>query len=177
CFGSVLFIQWCCHTSGAFLNDRLTPVARFNPVEPFPVPSEPTLSSERASCRFLTTGIPGKAAPAQGVGEREGVVGQQPQTLSTPLTRCNQLRLVFLIGPHILILHVSPREEEAHHPPEELVGELDGERHHIHLQPHGKSFRCRLSITQSPTPSHPDSGQGQLSSGTFIFTNTDYPCV
>uniref|UniRef100_A0A8C3GLE7 Uncharacterized protein n=1 Tax=Cairina moschata TaxID=8855 RepID=A0A8C3GLE7_CAIMO len=49
-----------------------------------------------------------------------------------PLTRCHQLGLVFLI-PHLLLLHVAAGEEEAHHPVEELVGELDGERDHVHL--------------------------------------------
>lgn len=48
------------------------------------------------------------------------------------LTCGDQSELVLLIC-HFLLLHVSPREEEAHHPLEELVHQLDGERHHVHL--------------------------------------------
>lgn len=49
-----------------------------------------------------------------------------------PLTCCHQLGLIFLI-PHLLLLHITAGEEETHHSVEELVGELDGERYHIHL--------------------------------------------
>lgn len=54
------------------------------------------------------------------------------------LTCGNQSELVLLIC-HFLLLHVSPREEEAHHPLEELVHQLDGERHHVHLTAHQTS--------------------------------------
>lgn len=47
-------------------------------------------------------------------------------------TRRNQSELVFLIC-DLLLLNISSREEKPHHPLEELVHQLDGERHHVHL--------------------------------------------
>lgn len=44
----------------------------------------------------------------------------------------NQSKLVFLVC-DLLLLDISSREEKSHHPLEELVHELDGERHHVHL--------------------------------------------
>lgn len=48
------------------------------------------------------------------------------------LTCGDQSELVLLVC-HLLLLHVPPREEESHHPLEELVHQLDGEWHHVHL--------------------------------------------
>lgn len=47
-------------------------------------------------------------------------------------TSRNHSRLVLLIG-DLFLLNVSSREKKSHHPFEELVHELDGERHHVHL--------------------------------------------
>uniref|UniRef100_A0A493SSG7 Uncharacterized protein n=1 Tax=Anas platyrhynchos platyrhynchos TaxID=8840 RepID=A0A493SSG7_ANAPP len=66
----------------------------------------------------------------RGAGEE---VTTQDHAPPAPLTRCHQLGLVFLI-PHLLLLHVAAGEEKPHHPVEELVGELDGERDHVHLE-------------------------------------------
>lgn len=44
----------------------------------------------------------------------------------------DQSELVFLIC-DLFLLNVSSGEEKSHHPLEELVHQLDSERHHIHL--------------------------------------------
>lgn len=51
------------------------------------------------------------------------------------LTSSNHSRLVLLIS-DLFLLDVSTREEKPHHSFEELVHELDGERHHVHLMKH-----------------------------------------
>lgn len=51
------------------------------------------------------------------------------------LTSSNHSRLVLLIS-DLFLLDVSTREEKPHHSFEELVHELDGERHHVHLMEH-----------------------------------------
>lgn len=51
----------------------------------------------------------------------------------------NQSELVFLIG-HLFLLHIPPGEEKSHHPLEELVHQLDGERNHIDLMKEKKSI-------------------------------------
>lgn len=47
-------------------------------------------------------------------------------------TSSNQSEFVFLIS-NFLLLYISSREEKSHHSFEELVHQLDGERHYIHL--------------------------------------------
>uniref|UniRef100_A0A671TK81 Uncharacterized protein n=1 Tax=Sparus aurata TaxID=8175 RepID=A0A671TK81_SPAAU len=115
-------------TSGAFLNDLLTPAVRFSPwVTPLLGPIAPMVSSD--DCRALT-GIP--------VTQTTSESALWPLLLLILLlsyrkhTRGNQSELVFLIC-HLLLLDVSSWEEESHHPLEELVHQLDGERHHVHL--------------------------------------------
>uniref|UniRef100_A0A7M4G1G3 Uncharacterized protein n=1 Tax=Crocodylus porosus TaxID=8502 RepID=A0A7M4G1G3_CROPO len=111
-------------TSGALRNDLLTPDVRFTTI----------------SCRGFTTGIPaggGWASVPHGAHpEPSPVLGCvtlcSPCTLPA-LTCRHQLGLVLLVA-HLLLLHSAAREEEAHHPVEELVGELDGQRHHVHLR-------------------------------------------
>uniref|UniRef100_A0A3Q1BZQ7 Uncharacterized protein n=1 Tax=Amphiprion ocellaris TaxID=80972 RepID=A0A3Q1BZQ7_AMPOC len=97
-------------TSGGFLNDLLTPAVRFSPwVTPLLGPIAPMVSSD--SGRGLT-GI--------------------PVTRTTLASVSNQSELVFFIS-HLLLFYVSAWEEKSHHPLEELVHQLDGERHHINL--------------------------------------------
>lgn len=48
-------------------------------------------------------------------------------------TSSNQSKLVFLIS-DLLLINISSREEKSHHSFEELVHQLDGERHHIDLR-------------------------------------------
>uniref|UniRef100_A0A8C3E6F7 Uncharacterized protein n=1 Tax=Corvus moneduloides TaxID=1196302 RepID=A0A8C3E6F7_CORMO len=122
-------------TSGAFRNDLLTPDVRE--------------SSATISCRGFTTGIPG----ANRVGGGGGVHCSRTSRGEgdhEPLTCCHQLGLIFLI-PHLLLLHITAREEETHHSVEELVGELDGERHHIHLWEGDMSEPGTHSIPPCPT--------------------------
>jgi len=47
-------------------------------------------------------------------------------------TSSNQSKLVLLIS-DLLLFDISSWEEKPHHSFEELVHELDGERHHVHL--------------------------------------------
>uniref|UniRef100_A0A8D3A2X1 Uncharacterized protein n=1 Tax=Scophthalmus maximus TaxID=52904 RepID=A0A8D3A2X1_SCOMX len=98
-------------TSGGFLNDLLTPAVRFRPwATPLLGPIAPMVSSD--DCRGLT-GI--------------------PVTRSTSASALsNQSEFVLLIS-DLLLLNISSREEKSHHSFEELVHQLDGERHHIHL--------------------------------------------
>lgn len=51
----------------------------------------------------------------------------------------NQSELVLLIR-DLFLFNISSREEKSHHPLEELVHQLDGERHHIHLMMGGKKI-------------------------------------
>uniref|UniRef100_A0A8C7EEW7 Uncharacterized protein n=1 Tax=Nothoprocta perdicaria TaxID=30464 RepID=A0A8C7EEW7_NOTPE len=121
-------------TSGAFRKDLLTPD-----------------SSATMSCRGFTTGIPGtstelRGAPGHGESRHQGhLIEGLNCAICLPLllTCCHQLGLVFLI-PHLLLLHVAAREEETHHPVEELVGELDGEGHHMVPMP------CRCTSPPGP---------------------------
>uniref|UniRef100_A0A8C8DYI5 Uncharacterized protein n=1 Tax=Oryzias sinensis TaxID=183150 RepID=A0A8C8DYI5_9TELE len=48
-------------------------------------------------------------------------------------TRSNHPRLVFFISV-LLLFNITSWEEKSHHSFEELVHELDGERHHVHLE-------------------------------------------
>uniref|UniRef100_A0A8B9UH69 Uncharacterized protein n=1 Tax=Anas zonorhyncha TaxID=75864 RepID=A0A8B9UH69_9AVES len=129
-----LFTGGAAGTSGAFRNDLLTPDVRFR------------ASSATISCRGFTTGIPATkgllswgatTTPIPRCSGGTGVPGRRVTMHShappAPLTRCHQLGLVFLI-PHLLLLHVAAGEEKPHHPVEELVGELDSERDHVHLE-------------------------------------------
>uniref|UniRef100_A0A8C0ERZ8 Uncharacterized protein n=1 Tax=Bubo bubo TaxID=30461 RepID=A0A8C0ERZ8_BUBBB len=103
-------------TSGAFRNDLLTPD-----------------SSATISCRGFTTGIPGTKRVGETVSPRSSKCGLPAEGDHKPLTCRHQLGLVFLI-PHLLLLHIAAREEETHHPVEELMGQLDGEGYHVHLR-------------------------------------------
>uniref|UniRef100_A0A3B5B9W3 Uncharacterized protein n=1 Tax=Stegastes partitus TaxID=144197 RepID=A0A3B5B9W3_9TELE len=105
-------------TSGGFLNDLLTPAVRFSPwATPLLGPIAPMVSSD--SGRGLT-GIP---------VTRTTLASAQ---FNTTHVCSNQSKLVFLIR-DLLLFNISSREEKSHHSLEELVHELDGERHHIHL--------------------------------------------
>uniref|UniRef100_A0A8C3I5I6 Uncharacterized protein n=1 Tax=Chrysemys picta bellii TaxID=8478 RepID=A0A8C3I5I6_CHRPI len=142
-------------TSGAFRNDLLTPDVRFTTI----------------SCLGFTTGIP----------EREGSIAvilpdplhsirgsgwPLPSSPQGTLTRRHQLGFVLLI-PHLLLLHAAAGEEEAHHPVEELVRELDGQGHHVHLQeePYLRNAQLPVFLGEAPArlrkvelspPGHPD---------------------
>uniref|UniRef100_A0A3Q1FWZ1 Uncharacterized protein n=1 Tax=Acanthochromis polyacanthus TaxID=80966 RepID=A0A3Q1FWZ1_9TELE len=106
-------------TSGGFLNDLLTPAVRFSPwVTPLLGPIAPMVSSD--SGRGLT-GIPVTRTTLASVISK-----------SSRASSYNQSKLVFFIG-HLLLFYVSAWEEKSHHPLEELVHQLDGERNHIHL--------------------------------------------
>uniref|UniRef100_A0A2K5RRP3 Uncharacterized protein n=1 Tax=Cebus imitator TaxID=2715852 RepID=A0A2K5RRP3_CEBIM len=108
-------------TSGDLRNDLLTPELRVKPcATPFPGPSG-TASSAAISCRGFTTGIPMK---------------QQVHQLSSILilkSHSHQFGLILFIT-NFIIFHTSARKEKAHHSMEELVCQLDGERHHIYLK-------------------------------------------
>uniref|UniRef100_A0A3P8W6A2 Uncharacterized protein n=1 Tax=Cynoglossus semilaevis TaxID=244447 RepID=A0A3P8W6A2_CYNSE len=121
----------CCHkihlyvcltsTSGGFLKDRLTPAVRFSPwATPLLGPMAPMVSSD---CRVLT-GIPETQ-------DREKVLGFITAVCCS-LTGGHQSELVLFIS-DLLLLHVSAWEEKSHHPFEELVHELDGQWHNVHL--------------------------------------------
>uniref|UniRef100_A0A8B9JU70 Uncharacterized protein n=2 Tax=Astyanax mexicanus TaxID=7994 RepID=A0A8B9JU70_ASTMX len=64
------------------------------------------------------------------------LLGPSPKSINSHYkfnqTCGDESKLVFFI-PDFLFLHVSPREEKAHHSLEELIHELDGKRHHIDL--------------------------------------------
>uniref|UniRef100_A0A3B3D310 Uncharacterized protein n=1 Tax=Oryzias melastigma TaxID=30732 RepID=A0A3B3D310_ORYME len=51
----------------------------------------------------------------------------------TPATTLTSSKLVFLISV-LLFFNISSWEKKSHHSFEELVHELDGERHHVHLE-------------------------------------------
>uniref|UniRef100_A0A452I5K2 Uncharacterized protein n=1 Tax=Gopherus agassizii TaxID=38772 RepID=A0A452I5K2_9SAUR len=117
-------------TSGAFRNDLLTPDVRFTTI----------------SCLGFTTGIPEREGSTVNCpipplsttasvnrGVRLVCARPLPSSPQGTLTRGHQLGFVLLI-PHLLLLHAAAGEEEAHHPVEELVRELDGQGHHVHLQ-------------------------------------------
>uniref|UniRef100_A0A8D0C555 Uncharacterized protein n=1 Tax=Salvator merianae TaxID=96440 RepID=A0A8D0C555_SALMN len=133
-------------TSGVLRKERLTPDVRFRPWPmPFPGPRE---SSETISCRGFTTGIPRED------GTRPSVSFVSPGSCqtgpgATPLTRGHQLRFVLLVS-HLLLLHVAPREEEAHHTVEKLVCQLDGQRHDVHLQGAQRRGARRGSASRLP---------------------------
>uniref|UniRef100_A0A672Y6K9 Uncharacterized protein n=1 Tax=Sphaeramia orbicularis TaxID=375764 RepID=A0A672Y6K9_9TELE len=116
------------HTSGGFLNDRLTPEVRFRPwATPLLGPIAPMVSSD--DCRGLT-GIPvTQITSAAAVISRSCYFDRADKKKHTS---SNQSELVFLIS-NLLLLNISSWEEKSHHPFEELIHELDGERHHIHL--------------------------------------------
>uniref|UniRef100_A0A3Q3N512 Uncharacterized protein n=1 Tax=Mastacembelus armatus TaxID=205130 RepID=A0A3Q3N512_9TELE len=111
------------NTSGGFLNDLLTPVVRFSPwVTPLLGPIAPMVSSD--VCRGLT-GIPvTQTMSASSVFLSHTHISQH--------TSGNQSELILLIS-DFLLLNVSSWEKKSHHSFEELVHQLDGERHHIHL--------------------------------------------
>uniref|UniRef100_A0A8C8W338 Uncharacterized protein n=1 Tax=Peromyscus maniculatus bairdii TaxID=230844 RepID=A0A8C8W338_PERMB len=123
-----------CHTSGNLRNDLLTPELRVKPcATPFPGPSG-TESSVAISCRGFTTGIPKKKQTSTVILFLEWLWAATLfwHSRITILTSCHQFGLILFIT-HFIIFHISTRKEKAHHSMEELVGELDGERHHIHL--------------------------------------------
>uniref|UniRef100_A0A3P8SNP4 Uncharacterized protein n=1 Tax=Amphiprion percula TaxID=161767 RepID=A0A3P8SNP4_AMPPE len=112
----------------SFLNDLLTPAVRFSPwVTPLLGPIAPMVSSD--SGRGLT-GIPVTRTTLASV---LWPLGDCTQNLILPLSlTSNQSELVFFIS-HLLLFYVSAWEEKSHHPLEELVHQLDGERYHINL--------------------------------------------
>uniref|UniRef100_A0A8C7HIS4 Uncharacterized protein n=1 Tax=Oncorhynchus kisutch TaxID=8019 RepID=A0A8C7HIS4_ONCKI len=106
------------------LDDLLTPDVRFKPwVTPLLGPMTPMVSSE--SCRGLMTGMP------------------EIQFTLAIHTSSDHSGLVLLIS-NFLLLHIPSWEEESHHPFEELVHELDGERNHVHLQKYQKYISCHF---------------------------------
>uniref|UniRef100_A0A8P4K0Y1 Uncharacterized protein n=1 Tax=Dicentrarchus labrax TaxID=13489 RepID=A0A8P4K0Y1_DICLA len=101
------------NTSGGFLNDLLTPAVRFSPwVTPLLGPIAPMVSSD--DCRGLT-----------------GIPVTQSTSASALLQAGDPTDKVLLSLLDLLLLNVSSREEKSHHPFEELVHQLDGERHHL----------------------------------------------
>lgn len=69
-------------------------------------------------------------------------------------TSGDEFGLVFLV-PHLLFIDVAPGEEEPHHPLEELVHQLDGERHHVHLPTQTRAETRRGTGTRTPlTPAN-----------------------
>lgn len=62
------------------------------------------------------------------------------------LTCGDQSELVLLVC-HLLLLDISPREEESHHPLEELIHQLDGERHYVHLTEQTSHFLANHHMT------------------------------
>uniref|UniRef100_A0AAY5EG13 Uncharacterized protein n=1 Tax=Electrophorus electricus TaxID=8005 RepID=A0AAY5EG13_ELEEL len=105
-------------TSGVLRNDLLTPAVRFIPcMTPLLGPSAPMESSD--TCLGFTT--PDPMAIAMTTYRKS----------STQVQTCSDQSELVLFIPDLLLLHVSPREEKSHHSLEELVHELNGERHHI----------------------------------------------
>uniref|UniRef100_A0A3B3XVN3 Uncharacterized protein n=1 Tax=Poecilia mexicana TaxID=48701 RepID=A0A3B3XVN3_9TELE len=115
-------------TSGGFLNDLLTPAVRFNPwVMLLLGPMAPMVSSDSGR------GLTGIAATHTHTNTHRISVSTMPSAFITKRrTGSDHSGLVFLIC-DVFLFNVSAREEKAHHPFEELVHELDGERHHVHL--------------------------------------------
>uniref|UniRef100_A0A8C5VTP6 Uncharacterized protein n=1 Tax=Microcebus murinus TaxID=30608 RepID=A0A8C5VTP6_MICMU len=110
-------------TSGDLRNDLLTPELRVKPcATPFPGPSG-TASSVAISCRGFTTAsaVSGAANPCFWCS-----------TIKV-LTSSHQFGLILFVT-NFIIFHTSARKEKAHHSMEELVCQLDGERHHIYLK-------------------------------------------
>uniref|UniRef100_A0A2I3TAQ5 Uncharacterized protein n=1 Tax=Pan troglodytes TaxID=9598 RepID=A0A2I3TAQ5_PANTR len=118
-------------TSGDLRNDLLTPELRVKPcATPFPGPSG-TASSVAISCRGFTTAV------IHPRSEVSAVFGAATlffwgSTIKV-LTSSHQFGLILFIT-NFLIFHTSARKEKAHHSMEELVCQLDGERHHIYLK-------------------------------------------
>uniref|UniRef100_A0A3Q4BHF2 Uncharacterized protein n=1 Tax=Mola mola TaxID=94237 RepID=A0A3Q4BHF2_MOLML len=114
------------NTSGGFLNDLLTPAVRFSPWEtPLLGPMAPMVSSD---CR--------ESAPWPLGDSSQSHIHMQVISLWSNFKKytCgNQSELVFLIC-DLLLFHISPWEEKSHHPFEELIHQLDGQRHHVHLK-------------------------------------------
>uniref|UniRef100_A0A3Q1JP41 Uncharacterized protein n=1 Tax=Anabas testudineus TaxID=64144 RepID=A0A3Q1JP41_ANATE len=116
------------NTSGGFLNDLLTPAVRFSPwVTALLGPKAPKLSS--VDCRGFT-GIP--VTKTTSVSVRSKMIEPFSSAQRDEITHGNQSEFVLFIS-DFLLLNVSPWEEKSHHSFEELVHQLDGERHHVHL--------------------------------------------
>uniref|UniRef100_A0A2R8ZCX9 Uncharacterized protein n=1 Tax=Pan paniscus TaxID=9597 RepID=A0A2R8ZCX9_PANPA len=122
-------------TSGDLRNDLLTPELRVKPcATPFPGPSG-TASSVAISCRgFTTASVPAVIHPRSEVSAVFGAATLffWGSTIKV-LTSSHQFGLILFIT-NFLIFHTSARKEKAHHSMEELVCQLDGERHHIYLK-------------------------------------------
>uniref|UniRef100_A0A8C2XFM7 Uncharacterized protein n=1 Tax=Cyclopterus lumpus TaxID=8103 RepID=A0A8C2XFM7_CYCLU len=127
------------NTSGGFLNDLLTPAVRFSPwVTPLLGPIAPMVSSD--DCRGLT------AIPVTQIAS-----ALWPLDDSAPYTSYshNQSELVFFIS-DLFLFNISPWEEKSHHPFEELVHQLDGERHHVHLMiMYGHHHQVNITCNES----------------------------
>lgn len=172
-----------CHTSGNLRNDLLTPELRVKPwATPFPGPSG-TESSVAISCRGFTTGIPKKKQTTVILFlEWLWAATLFWHSRITILTSCHQFGLILFIT-NFIIFHISTRKEKAHHSMEELVGELDGERHHIHLQGRGEEavrlryYPCLLLLTvfSFKLPFGPWFPKYCLFTNLKVFLNRDTP--
>uniref|UniRef100_A0A3B3S1I5 Uncharacterized protein n=1 Tax=Paramormyrops kingsleyae TaxID=1676925 RepID=A0A3B3S1I5_9TELE len=119
-------------TSGGLRKDLLTPAVRLSPwLTPFPGPRAPMESS--ASCRGLPTGKPAadRERPFVDKSGNTSTSGNRRRTLHG--STCGHQPELVLFVTHFLLLF-PPREEKSHHPLEEVVHELDGERHDVHLK-------------------------------------------
>ncbi|KAL4835382.1 hypothetical protein H8958_020116 [Nasalis larvatus] len=137
-------------TSGDLRNDLLTPELRVKPcATPFPGPSG-TASSVAISCRGFTTAV------IHPHSEVSAVFGTATlffwgSTIEV-LTSSHQFGLILFIT-NFIIFHTSARKEKAHHSMEELVCQLDGERHHIYLKRRKIQEVIKLRhIISLPTP-------------------------
>uniref|UniRef100_A0A3B5RDP2 Uncharacterized protein n=1 Tax=Xiphophorus maculatus TaxID=8083 RepID=A0A3B5RDP2_XIPMA len=118
-------------TSGGFLNDLLTPAVRFSPwVMLLLGPMAPMVSSD--SGRGLT-----------GIASYKLCTETKTAFITKRRTSSDHSGLVFLIC-DVFLFNVSAREEEPHHPFEELVHELDGER--IYLRKINKSLKLDINL-------------------------------
>uniref|UniRef100_A0A2K6FXT8 Uncharacterized protein n=1 Tax=Propithecus coquereli TaxID=379532 RepID=A0A2K6FXT8_PROCO len=122
-------------TSGDLRNDLLTPELRVKPcATPFPGPSG-TVSSVAISCRGFTTAS--TPAVIHSLSEASAVSGAATlcfwYSTIKALTSSHQFGLILFVT-NFIIFHTSARKEKAHHSMEELVCQLDGERHHIYLK-------------------------------------------
>uniref|UniRef100_A0A2K5EHR9 Uncharacterized protein n=1 Tax=Aotus nancymaae TaxID=37293 RepID=A0A2K5EHR9_AOTNA len=118
-------------TSGDLRNDLLTPELRVKPcATPFPGPSG-TASSVAISCRGFTTVVIYPHSEVSAVFEAATLFFWH--SIIKVLTSSHQFGLILFIT-NFIIFHTSARKEKAHHSMEELVCQLDGERHHIYLK-------------------------------------------
>lgn len=93
-----------------------------------------TLVIQHCTCLMekTETGIDWSVADQWSTETWEGGNGCLTAFITQQRTSSDHPRLVFLIR-DVLLFNISPREEKPHHSLEELVHELDGERHHVDL--------------------------------------------